>query len=281
MTESPYTANCEKSRMCHRGSIITTQKRKTAIIKTNNVAYTLLIEYTDDINNKTKNVSYTSLIEYTDEINNKTNNVVYTSMTQYTDDINNKKQTINNVAYTALIEYTDDINNKTMYALWCYQCGDSSIGGPCVTDTAGMKAEYYRRNDSLKNPDKEDKVPYKYLKDCLNTSEICIIERIEEQGEIYHARLSKVNKGIHWVLKPPCVQNGSYSIQDPRFDDLEPSLNHTTCIYEKGSSKRMVCVPICDTDFCNGPQIDGGSTLQIKTWLNVLCAVIVIFRHMS
>ncbi|CAC5400878.1 unnamed protein product [Mytilus coruscus] len=154
-------------------------------------------------------------------------------------------------------------------ALWCYQCGDSSIEGACVTDTAGMEAEYYRRNDSLKNPDKEDTVPYKYLKDCLNTSEICIIERIEEQGQ------------THAYLRD-CHNTGrSYSIQDPRFDDLEPSLNHTTCIYEKGSSKRMVCVTICDTDFCNGPQIDGGSTLQIKTWLNMLCAVVLIFRQIS
>ncbi|XP_063409117.1 uncharacterized protein LOC134692589 [Mytilus trossulus] len=71
-------------------------------------------------------------------------------------------------------------------ALWCYQCGDSSIEGPCVTDTAGMEAEYIRRNASIKDPDKdENKAPYKYLKDCSNTSEICIIERIEEQGQTH------------------------------------------------------------------------------------------------
>ncbi|CAC5374585.1 unnamed protein product [Mytilus coruscus] len=67
----------------------------------------------------------------------------------------------------------------------------------------------------------------------------------------------------HAYLRDYHNTDRSYSIQDPRFDDLEPSLNHTTCIYEKGSSKRMMCVTICDTDFCNGPHIDGGSTLQI------------------
>ncbi|CAC5369811.1 unnamed protein product [Mytilus coruscus] len=74
---------------------------------------------------------------------------------------------------------------RKLDALWCYQCGDSSIGGACITDTADMEAEYYRRNESLKNPNKMDKVPYKYLKDCLNTSEICIIERNEEQGQAF------------------------------------------------------------------------------------------------
>ncbi|CAG2249169.1 unnamed protein product [Mytilus edulis] len=153
-------------------------------------------------------------------------------------------------------------------ALWCYQCGDSSIEGPCVTDTAGMEAEYIRRNASLKEPKPDkDKVPYKYLKDCLNTSEICIIERIEEQGQT-HAYL----RDCHYTGR-------SYSIQDPRFNDLDPSLNHTTCIYERGSSKRLVCVTICDTDFCNGPQIDGGSILQIQIWLNVLCVAVVILRQ--
>ncbi|VDI71847.1 Hypothetical predicted protein [Mytilus galloprovincialis] len=133
-----------------------------------------------------------------------------------------------------------------------------------------MEAENNRRYASLKEPETDkDKVPYKYLKDCLNTSEICIIERIEEQGKT-HAYL----RDCHYTGR-------SYSIQDPRFDDLDPSLNHTTCIYEKGSSKKLVCVTICNTDFCNGPQITGGSILQIQTWLNVLCAVVVILRHIS
>ncbi|CAC5417552.1 unnamed protein product [Mytilus coruscus] len=95
-------------------------------------------------------------------------------------------------------------------------------------------------------------------------------------------RSPSTNKGQTHAYLRDCHNTGrSYSIQDPRFDDLEPSLNHTTCIYEKGSNKIMVCVTICDTDFCNGPQIDGGSTLQIQTWLNVLCAVVVIFRQFS
>ncbi|VDI36483.1 Hypothetical predicted protein [Mytilus galloprovincialis] len=153
-------------------------------------------------------------------------------------------------------------------ALWCYQCGDSSIEAPCVTDTAGMEAEYIRRNDSLKNPKPdEDEAPYKYLKDCLNTSDICIIERIEEQGQ------------THAYIRDCHTTGKSYSIQDLRFNDLDSSLNHTTCIYERGSSKRLVCVTICDTDFCNGPQIDGGSILQIQIWLNVLCAAVVILRQ--
>lgn len=85
----------------------------------------------------------------------------------------------------------------------------------------------------------------------------------------------------HAYLRDCHYTGRSYSIQDPRFDDLDPSLNHTTCIYEKGSSKKLVCVTICNTDFCNGPQIAGGSILQIQTWLNVLCAVVVILRHIS
>ena len=67
--------------------------------------------------------------------------------------------------------------------LLCYQCGDSSKDGPCVTDTAGMDAEYRGWNGTSTVSDHKQE-PYKYLKNCSSTGyNFCVIERIEEMGK--------------------------------------------------------------------------------------------------
>ena len=83
------------------------------------------------------------------------------------------------------IIHQDYVTGKSFFsdALTCFQCGDSSITGECVTDTATMEAEFYDYNTSLSNGESQDD-DYKYIKHCSGEDNACIIERIEEQGMI-------------------------------------------------------------------------------------------------
>ncbi|CAC5399561.1 unnamed protein product [Mytilus coruscus] len=141
--------------------------------------------------------------------------------------------------------------------LWCYQCGDSSSTGSCITDTAGMEAEYIEFNKT--DHTKQDQTTsegtktkqYQYLKNCENYDR-CVIERIEEQG-LLHAYIRDCHNSAN-----------NYSFYDPKFLDLDPARNHTSCIYD-AFSKRVACVTVCETDFCNGPQIAGGNNSRAQT----------------
>ncbi|VDI56525.1 Hypothetical predicted protein [Mytilus galloprovincialis] len=144
-------------------------------------------------------------------------------------------------------------------SLWCYQCGDSSATGPCITDTAAMEAEYieYNNTDHTKVTDgtKTKKNDYQYLKNCENTGyDRCVIERIEEQGQV-HAYIRDCHNSAN-----------NYSFYDPKFLDLDPARNHSSCIYD-AFSKRVACVTVCETDFCNGPQIASGNSCRAQTLL--------------
>ncbi|XP_063409547.1 uncharacterized protein LOC134692867 isoform X2 [Mytilus trossulus] len=160
-------------------------------------------------------------------------------------------------------------------SLWCYQCGDSSATGPCITDTADMEAEYIEFNKT-NSTEKQDQPTtdkdtntkkYQYLKNCQNSNyDRCVIERIEEQGQV-HAYIRDCHNSAN-----------NYSFYDPKFSDLDPARNHTSCIYD-AFSKRLACVTVCETDFCNGPQIAGGNSSRAQTLLVLFYSVLVVLKY--
>ncbi|XP_063410744.1 uncharacterized protein LOC134693768 [Mytilus trossulus] len=159
-------------------------------------------------------------------------------------------------------------------SLWCYQCGDSSATGPCITDTADMEAEYIDFNITNSTAKKDQSVSdgtkmkqYQYLKNCENTEyNRCVIERIEEQGQ------------VHAYIRDCHNRANNYSFYDPKFLDLDPARNHSSCIYD-AFSKRVACVTVCDTDFCNGPQIAGGNSSRAQTLLVLFYSVLVMLKN--
>ena len=77
-----------------------------------------------------------------------------------------------------------------------------------------------------------------------------------------------------------CSDSHTFSIPGvPRFGTLKASLNHTTCVY-MSFSKIMACVTLCDTDFCNGPQIDSGKeSLRAQKWVILALVMTLYITH--
>lgn len=79
-----------------------------------------------------------------------------------------------------------------------------------------------------------------------------------------------------------CSDGLTFSIHDvPRFGTLKASLNHTTCAYMP-LSKIMACVTLCDTDFCNGPQIDSGKEIpRAQKWIILSLVMTLCIIHIN
>ena len=82
---------------------------------------------------------------------------------------------------------------------------------------------------------------------------------------------------MHAYIRDCHVHTNNYSIYDLRFMELDASKNHTVCIYQ-ALSKRLACVTLCDTDFCNGPQISSATAINnVQIWSVLLATIFVIF----
>ncbi|ESP03531.1 hypothetical protein LOTGIDRAFT_237645 [Lottia gigantea] len=131
-------------------------------------------------------------------------------------------------------------------SILCYQCADGSkTGGDCKNDLKGLV------KSSLGDEDKDiEPIDGVFSKNCstsstLNNSlDFCVIETFMSAGDS-KSFLRDCSDG----------RTFSYSGELKGLDKLEQieADNETTCIYRM-TNNIHICITLCTTDFCNGPQ---------------------------
>ncbi|KAK6176486.1 hypothetical protein SNE40_014766 [Patella caerulea] len=136
--------------------------------------------------------------------------------------------------------------------LLCYQCASGNPdGGNCQNDMNGMI-------ESAKGDPEKDITPEdgRYTKNCTTSSTVnhtlgyCVIETFKSAG---------LGKSFIRDCSDGVVFSYTGNINDlKKLDNVRPD-NETTCTYRL-TSNMHVCVTLCTTDFCNGPQIPENNT---------------------
>lgn len=134
------------------------------------------------------------------------------------------------------------------HALYCYQCGDGSPNGPCQKDLDIMIKDHamHWKNNGTNHTSSE----YTYRKQCPESENTCVIERVEVNGVVV-AYIRDCSDGIN------------FSINASRFQNFPQDKNITTCSYVEG--KFFTCLSMCNTDLCNGPQAAPNTSSCSKT----------------
>ncbi|CAL1537041.1 unnamed protein product [Lymnaea stagnalis] len=136
-------------------------------------------------------------------------------------------------------------------ALKCYQCGDTIDNGSCNTDVKGLLDTAMGKTDLYKQDCTESRSEWKY----------CMIETAKERGHytLYH-------RGCH--------DGSNFTFKGDRFQGIAPN-NETTC---EQVEARFVCYSLCETDYCNGPQLpDCNDTLLREQFYGEECGSRAIF----
>ncbi|XP_033763157.1 uncharacterized protein LOC117344505 [Pecten maximus] len=123
---------------------------------------------------------------------------------------------------------------KTTDSLRCYACADS---GSCESSYSGLihdrdKGGVYNRNCSARN------------------QHYCMIESIKKE-----------DRDVSFIRD--CSDGHTFSYNDiPRLKTVLPN-NQSKCAYYQAY---VICISVCRTDFCNGPQEGISSGGTINTW---------------
>ncbi|XP_061188773.1 uncharacterized protein LOC133196944 [Saccostrea echinata] len=152
-------------------------------------------------------------------------------------------------------------------AILCYQCSDAKAEGTCRHDNSGLLSDNQGIQNRTNITDTEFNTEFTYLKNCTKSwGEQCLIENIREAGS------GKVMSFIRG-----CTNGKVFSLNDFPNRTIV-SDNQTTCAYRPESGKVVVCLTICKTDLCNGPQPplhDGASSNHFCSLLAILMLLLV------
>ncbi|XP_061188774.1 uncharacterized protein LOC133196945 [Saccostrea echinata] len=140
-------------------------------------------------------------------------------------------------------------------AILCYWCSDLNAEGYCKNDI-----EVLTINNSWRYPN--------LFKSCAkhDWGDQCSIETVREAGS---GKIKSFFRG--------CTDGKVFSFGDFPERTVVPD-NQTTCAYRPGDGKVVVCLTVCKSRFCNGPQhIDPKyDVLHNGASINLICYLLNI-----
>ncbi|XP_052821385.1 uncharacterized protein LOC128246894 isoform X2 [Mya arenaria] len=135
-------------------------------------------------------------------------------------------------------------NNGLSEGLMCYFCGDTGDHNNCENPSTYILA---RQGKGKPTTQKNCTSPY---------GEMCVIEIFSSVGSIV-SEIRDCSDGYHFSYTlTEAFNRSAYE----RLEKLVPN-NETACVWD---GLHQVCLTKCDTDYCNGPQYDGGMLLSIS-----------------
>ncbi|XP_041378458.1 uncharacterized protein LOC121390658 [Gigantopelta aegis] len=145
-------------------------------------------------------------------------------------------------------------------SIWCYQCGSVKDNQECQTDLNKLKSHGSNREG-------------KYAKDCsrqfLNQNNsvqyYCLIETHRHTGGELLSFRRDCSDGVHFSYN---IKNNSQRIR--HLENLRPN-NQSACATFEGE---QICLRLCDTDFCNGPNFTCKVIIYDDGRENVTCGSI-------
>ncbi|XP_046577950.1 uncharacterized protein LOC124285718 [Haliotis rubra] len=155
------------------------------------------------------------------------------------------------VVLTNAVGYTSSLS--------CYQCADS--GGKdadCRNASALLNFPDSEKEGEDEDETGEDVRKNKYHKDCAAVQQhMCMIETHMSQG-IFRSYIRDCSDGKTFsfdVTKYPLLQN------------LSPN-NETTCTYDVQPNVQ-ICITLCNSSLCNGPQLPPKKEIVCRNTTNV------------